>query len=65
MEKNRKTNETCEPCEANFQKNLDKMVNNVEDYSQEKHNRKKEELDAAFDEAKAKHTPGCGCGCGM
>ncbi len=41
---------TCDECEADFERNIDTIVGEVEDYSRADHRDKKKEVEEAFEE---------------
>ena len=41
-------NQKCDPCEQKFEKNVDKMVNDVEGYTSSDHKAREKEVDGAF-----------------
>lgn len=43
-----KKNPGCEPCEQQFEENIDRMVDQVEDYTRRDRQRRREEVDEAF-----------------
>lgn len=41
-------NQQCEPCEQQFENNVDKIVNEVEGYTPSDHKARQKEVDGAF-----------------